>query len=146
MKRKIETSIDIAASAPAVWKILTEFGLYGDWNPFITNVSGSVREGTRITVSIKPPGKTEMTFKPLVLTVTPERHITWLGHFLTPGLLDGQHDFRIEDRMAGCRFHQSEQFSGILVRLFGGTFLGATKAGFDLMNIALKERTESAAL
>ena len=42
------------------------------------------------------------------------------------------------------RFIQGEKFSGVLVGLFLHRMEAATKAGFDAMNRALKERAEAA--
>lgn len=84
-----------------------------------------------------------MTFNPVILKLTPNRQLTWLGRFLVPGLFDGMHGFRIEETAGGCCFYQAEQFSGVLVRLFGTSFVTATRCGFDAMNAALKERAEA---
>jgi hypothetical protein len=83
-----------------------------------------------------------MTFKPSVLEVEPERVLRWLGRVLIPGILDGEHELRLEP--AGdtqVRFLQVERFSGVLVPLFGKT-LEQTRRGFDAMNEALKARAE----
>ncbi len=56
-----------------------------------------------------------MTFKPKVLAAARNRELRWLGRLIMPGLFDGEHSFRIEDRGRSCRFHQTETFSGILV-------------------------------
>ena len=45
-------------------------------------------------------------------------------------------------RAGGCRFHQTERFSGVLVPLFGAGLLEATRRGFEAMNVVLKARAE----
>ena len=88
-----------------------------------------------------------MTFKPKVLHVEPGREFRWLGHFLLPGVFDGEHYFKIEalaeDRV---RFVQGEIFRGLLVGLMSiMRVTGNAHLGFQEMNQALKERAEQAA-
>lgn len=140
----IDTSIDIAASPARVWEILTDFAAYPQWNPFITRVAGLPVAGGRLVVTIQPPGRKPMMFRPIVLAATPEVELRWRGRLLMPGLFDGEHLFRLSPADGGCRLDHSEVFSGLLAGLLGGT-LPATRRGFVAMNEALKARAESIA-
>jgi hypothetical protein len=142
--RRIETAIDIAASPRAVWTVLIDFAAYPDWNPFIRRLQGEPTVGTRLEVTVQPPGSSAMTFKPTVLAAEPEHELRWRGRVLVPGLFDGEHAFRLEPIKSGCRFHHGERFGGLLVPLFGG-MLKSTEQGFVAMNEALKRRVEAAA-
>jgi hypothetical protein len=83
-----------------------------------------------------------MSFKPTVLAAEPGRELRWLGRFLVPGLLDGEHRFAIEPLPEGrSRFIQSERFTGLLVRPLRNT-LRKTELGFEQMNEALRLRAE----
>lgn len=84
-----------------------------------------------------------MVFRPTIIAATPNQKLIWLGHLILPGLFDGRHELRIEDRGGNCRFYQSEQFSGILVPLFGTKLFNATKLAFEAMNAALKQKAEA---
>jgi hypothetical protein len=141
--RLIETTIDIRAPATRIWSILTAFSAYPAWNPFIIAAEGEPRPGARLKITIAPPGRPPMTFRPVVLVAVPERELRWLGRLLLPGLFDGQHEFQLEQREAACRFHHSERFSGILLPLFGDGLFQATREGFEAMNAALKKRAEA---
>jgi hypothetical protein len=140
--RRIETAIEIDASRKRVWALLTDFAGMPSWNPFIKSIVGSPTKGSRLSVQIVPPGKSAMRFNPTVLAVKQERELRWLGHFLLPGVFDGEHYFLLdpagEDR---TRFTQGEKFTGFLVTILGGT-LSATENGFNAMNAALKQRAE----
>lgn len=84
-----------------------------------------------------------MRFKPTVITVRPERELRWLGHFLVPGIFDGEHFFLLEPIGEDqTRLTQGEKFSGLLVGLFGGTLSTTVEAGFKAMNTALKREAE----
>lgn len=140
----IDTSIDIAATPTRVWEILTDFAAYPQWNPFIVRVAGLPVVGGRLVVTIQPPGRKAMMFRPVVLAATPEVELRWRGRLLMPGLFDGEHLFRLSPADGGCRLDHSEVFSGVLAGLLGGT-LPATRRGFVAMNEALKARAEGSA-
>jgi hypothetical protein len=141
--RQIQTSIDIVASPTQVWSVLTDFPAYPRWNPFITSIEGKPHPGAPLKVTIVPPGRRPVTFHPVVLTATPWHELRWRGRLLIPGLFDGEHAFRLELlSTAGCRLHHTERFSGLLVGLVGGSFLDATREGFEEMNRGLKRQAE----
>ncbi len=143
--RRIRHEVEIGAPAARVWTVLTEFGSYPDWNPFIRSISGEARAGSRLEVRIQPPGGRGMTFRPTVRAVQPGRELRWLGRLLVPGLFDGEHALRIEPLDEGrVRFVQEESFAGLLVPLLGGA-LRRTEEGFVQMNEALKRRVERGA-
>ena len=141
MMQRIATTIDIAAPAHTVWRILTDFAAYPDWNPFIRRLSGELLVGSRLEVTLQPPGRRPMSFRPVVQRVEPERELRWRGRVLLPGLFDGEHAFVIHPRGGGCRLHHEETFNGLLVPLFS-RMLADTEQGFVAFNVALQRRAE----
>jgi hypothetical protein len=141
--RLIETTTDIQAPAARIWSILTDFPAYPAWNPFITAFEGELRPGARLKITIAPPGHRPMTFRPVVLVVTPDYELRWLGRLLVPGLFDGEHAFGLEQQPESCRFLHGERFSGILLPFIGKQLFEATQQGFEAMNSALKQRAET---
>jgi hypothetical protein len=140
--RELRTETEIGAPPERVWQVLTDFGAYPGWNPFIRSIEGEVKVGSRLKVRIEPPGARGMTFRPTVRAVEPARELRWLGRLFVPGLFDGEHRLALEPLDGGrSRFIQSERFSGLLVSLFAKT-LAATERGFVQMNEALKQRAE----
>lgn len=139
----LHTEISITAPPDHIWHLLTDFASYPHWNPFIRRASGELREGAQLEVYLQPSGARGMTFRPRVLKAEPDRELRWLGHFLIPGLFDGEHIFTIEPLEAGrVRFVQREIFTGILVPLFMRWLEKDTLRGFEEMNRALKLRAE----
>ena len=139
--KELNTTIDIQAPAETVWKILTDFPAYADWNPFITRASGEIFPGAKLSIHITPPGRKGMTFHPTVTNVIPRQELRWLGHLFLPGLFDGEHIFLLHEKVEGfTRFEQKEKFTGILTPLL---HLEKTKLGFEMMNRALKQRAET---
>lgn len=142
--KEIHTQIEISAPAERVWKILTNFSAYEDWNPFIRRVAcNELKAGQVLEIALLPPGGEGWTFYPVLLTVHPVRELKWQGRFILPGLFDGKHCFTI-DPVDEHRvwFVQTEKFSGLLTPFFGG-LLRKTHMGFEEMNRALKTRAES---
>ncbi|WP_343605391.1 SRPBCC domain-containing protein [Fluviicola sp.] len=143
MKKEIKTEIRIQAPAEKVWNILTAFGDYPQWNPFIKSIEGTARVGSKITARIEAPGSKGMTFKPTVLVFDPNKEFRWIGHLLFPGLFDGEHRFELIDNGDHTTtFIQAEKFNGILVPLLRKMLDGGTIEGFRAMNNKLKELCE----
>jgi len=138
MAKQIKTSIIINASKEKIWKILMDFENYSKWNSFIKSISGTAAVGNKIQVTLQG-----MTFKPTILSLKENIEFKWLGHFWFKGLFDGEHIFKLTDLGNGTtRFEQSENFNGILVKLFSKSLDKDTKNGFKQMNMELKLRAE----
>ena len=85
----------------------------------------------------------KMPFKPTVLKFQKHKEFRWKGHLIIPGIFDGEHHFIFEDLGNGSvRFNQGEVFSGILVPLFKKQLNTKVKAGYEAMNVKLKELSE----
>jgi len=139
----LETQIDIDAPVERVWSLLVDFPAYPRWNPFVRSIEGILEAGQSLKVFIQPQGANGMRFQPTVLAVQPNRELRWKGKLFLPGLFDGEHCFKLEEKPGGgLTFHQSETFSGILVPLFRRSLDGSTKQGFVAMNEALKREAE----
>ena len=141
--KELSTEIEISASVGTVWAILTDLSGFAEWNPFIRQAEGKIKEGEQLSIRIEPPGGKGMTFKPTVTLVDPLRGFRWLGRFVVPGLFDGEHIFEMTAMADGLiRFVQRENFSGLLVPLLWSSMAASTKKGFEAMNGALKTRSE----
>ena len=140
-QRTLQAEIIINASATDVWKVLTDFEAYPQWNPFIRQVTGKAEPGEKLTLQMRLGNRT-MTIRPTVLFVQPQRELRWLGHLFIPGVFDGEHSFVIEPLgERKVRFIQSEEFNGLLIP-FSKSLLNETEQNFNEMNRALKERAE----
>ena len=143
MSREIRTEIAIRTSPERVWAVLTEFGSYREWNPFVREISGEARVGARLTVRLQEEGGRTMTFRPRVLVWGPGRELRWLGRLGIPGLFDGEHSFALAPAAGGVTFSQTEQFRGLLVPFLWKRLQRGTKPMFVRMNEALRARAET---
>lgn len=139
---RISTSVDIHATPERVWAVLTDFGAYATWNPFIREGSGQATVGSTLTLRMFPRNGRPMTFRPTVLTAEPGRSLRWRGRFVVPGLFDGIHAFELTPSDGGTRLVQSEDFTGLLVP-FLGKMIARTEESFRDLNEALKRHVES---
>ena len=140
--KTISVTTHIPSPPDVVWKILTDFPTYVDWNPFITRASGDPQVGHKLSIRIVPPGGGGMTFRPRVTAVEPGQLLEWFGTLGVQGLFDGRHAFVLKPTAGGTTLTQTETFSGLLVPLMTGV-LQRTKKGFENMNNALLSRAGS---
>ena len=137
MSKIITTHVTINAPVDAVWRTLVQLDSYRRWNPFITAAAGTFVVGDRLDLTIQPPGKRAMSFRPWVTAIEEHRYIEWLGRLGMPGIFDGRHSFTLTPTASGrTLLQQSETFSGALIP-FSGSLLTRTRGGFDAMNEAL---------
>jgi len=142
-RTELRTEIEIRAPAAHVYRILTDFPRYSEWNPFITSVSGRAAVGEQLEVALSLPEGKDYRFKPRLVSVRANGELRWQGRFLVPGLLDAEHFFQVNEQGPHVsRFVHGEDFSGLLLRFMTQT-LTLTARGFVYMNEALKKRAES---
>jgi hypothetical protein len=140
---QLRTEIEIDARPAAVWAVLVDLERHAEWNPFLVQASGEVREGERLRVRLSPPGGRAITMRPRVTVADEARTFEWLGHLGVRGLFDGRHRFDLEPLGDGrTRLVQSETFTGLLVPLLARFLEAKTRAGFVAMNEALRARVE----
>lgn len=146
MKKELISSVDIAAPAPVVWKVLADLEAFCRWNPFITSAEGPLQVGGRLTLRMQPVGGSTMTLRPSVVEVVEGHRLRWQGRLVVRGLFDADHLFVVEPLDAGrSRLVQQERFDGLLVPLFRRSLDRGTLPAFHAMNEALKERAERSA-
>jgi len=79
-----------------------------------------------------------------LLPVTAERELRWLGQWVMPKVLDGDHRFVLTALGARrMRLEHEERFGGGLVPLVASRLMRSMQAGFEALNQALKARAES---
>lgn len=99
--KNLHTEIVINAPLNIIWKHLTDFDKHSEWNPFIKSISGSISVGSRLAVTIQPPGQNAMDFTPELLVVKENEELRWLGRVFMPKLFDGEHYFILEGNSNG---------------------------------------------
>lgn len=141
--KEVRSEIEIASYPESVWKILTDFATYDQWNPFINKIIGLPTEGSKIDIYIETPSGKNRKYSPRITKVEEGRELRWFGKSSLPGFLNAEHIFTIEElQPESVRFIQREVFDGLLTRLFGKGLDTDVMQGFQDMNEALKKRAE----
>ncbi len=141
---EFKTEIEISARPERVWEILIDFKKYPIWNPFIRQIIGRAESGSQLEIFLESPGGKIIKFMPRVTISNPNTELRWLWKLFISRLFEGEHIFIIKTLDKGnVLFIQKELLNGILVPLFGKMLFAKTRAGFEEMNKALKERAEA---
>jgi hypothetical protein len=141
--KEVRSEIEINSYPESVWKILTDFATYDQWNPFINKIIGLPTEGSKIDIFIETPSGKNRKYSPRITKVEEGRELRWFGKSSLPGFLNAEHIFAIEElQPESVRFIQREVFDGLLTRLFGKSLDTDVMQGFQDMNDALKKRAE----
>ena len=141
-KMELRTEVEIEAPPEEVWRVLTDFVRYHEWNPFIVAVEGALSPGADLRVTLTFPSGEEKRQRCRLLVCDSCEHLRWRTKVLFGVVLDSEHFFRL----VGCddgrtRLTQGQDFRGWAVKYMGPTFT-LTARSFVGMNTALKRRVE----
>ena len=140
--KKIKTEIIIDTDVSTVWKVLTDFENYPNWNPFVRSIQGGKCVGDELKVACKTSKGKKVSFQSTILNMDQDKEFRWKGKLGIKGIFDGQHYFKLEQLSENqTKFIHCEDMSGILVSLLGSK-LDEMNISFESMNQALKKECE----
>lgn len=126
-----------------VWQILTEFSEYNKWNPFVREIEGTPKVGSRLKIHLHTSKGKIRTYRPHVTKVEPDKELRWYGKSILPGIFNGERIFTLESISKDqTKFMHKEVFTGILVDLLGNRLDKDMLDSFTEMNEAIKKRSE----
>lgn len=132
--------VDIDAPVERVWEILTNFELYGEWNPFTTRVDTSLEVGAAVDLHVTL-GTRRFRQKERIESVEPPTLLVWGMTMGAAWLLTARREQRLEALGdARCRYVTTDAFSGLLTPLVVLLYGGAIRRGFNAMAVALRAR------
>ena len=144
--KEIHTEIDIKASPEKAWQILTDFGNFPQWNPFIRQINGDPKIGTKLEIHLQTSSGKSRVYRPIVTKVVPNHELRWTGKSFVPRMFNGERIFTIELLKTNhVRFIHREIFTGLGAALAGDRLDKDMYQSFEKMNNAFKERVEQAA-
>ena len=142
--KTIETQIMANSTPEIIWKILINFEEYELWNPFMINVVGDTKLGSKIKVMIQTVSGKQRTYYPTITRLQINKELRWKGKSFLPGIFDGERIFIIEKSTDNkVLFIHKEIFTGLGVKLVGDKLDKDLRESFEKMNIALKTRAEN---
>jgi uncharacterized membrane protein len=131
------SEIQIDAPAEEVWRTITDFRRWPEWNPEVKSMSvepGDVAEGLVFRWKAGP-GQITST---VAYAVAPKR-IAWTGKTIG---IDALHVWRIEARGDRTFVHTEEAFRGLLARLLRRPMRRTLDGALDRGLVALKREAE----
>jgi hypothetical protein len=139
--KEYHTQIVINASQEIVWKYLTDFATYPNWNPIVGKLEGKMEIGQKISTFIVPLGK---TYSPTLLVFEPNKELTWQGSQGAKFLLAGKHYYILE-KVANTetKLLHGEYFTGIFSTFISKKMLSKMENAFNEHNQILKLRIEN---
>lgn len=141
--KEIYTEIKIRTDVQNIWQILTDFSNYHEWNPFIRDIEGTPKVGSKLTIHLRTSKGKNRTYNPRVTKMDPHKEIRWYGKSLIPGIFNGERIYTLEQIGTDqTKFIHREIFTGILVELLGNRLDKDMFNSFTEMNEALKKRVE----
>lgn len=139
--KEYHTKTIIHASKSTVWKHLTNFEAYKNWNPLVANITGNVVEGGTIHTEIVP---LEETFAAKLLSFKNNQEMVWQGKRIAKFLLAGKHYYRLKsDENGHTVLEHGEYFTGVLSHFIAKKLLQKMENTFIQHNEALKNRIEN---
>jgi hypothetical protein len=130
----------LVADSPrrVVWDVLTDFGSYDEWNPYMVRASGRPIEGTTLKYRRVPVGEEADDVTATVLIVREKRKLEWQVRMVGPGVLDQEQIFRlVQLGPERVRIVTETRFEGVLAPFVD---TDARREGLALMVRALARR------
>jgi hypothetical protein len=128
---------EINASPEKVWAILTDASKYPEWDVQMIRLEGKIGLNEKITAHTK---LSDRAFPVTVTEFIPNQQMTWVGG-MPLGLFTGVRVFKLEPKGNGVVFKLREDYSGLLLGIFGRTLPDLNKV-FAEFAANLKKRAE----
>ncbi|HWR02047.1 MAG TPA: SRPBCC domain-containing protein [Chlorobaculum sp.] len=136
------TEVSIDASRERVWSVLTDFGNYPSWNPFLRKIIGHPGPNGELRITVKLPLFPPVAFDARITSLVPGESIGWYAVFFK-GLLCARHWFELHKiDSEGTLMIHFEEFTGLLSGIVPTILSGVFGKGYLLMNIALGRESE----
>ena len=141
--RQLKAKIQIAAKIDQVWKTLTDFENWHEWNPTVKRVTGQATQGT--TLNITMPGKAgkDMSYPAQIINLQPPTLFRWRAKMIAGFLFANGRVFELKEHDGGTLLVNTEEFSGLMVPLMGNKLNQFVVPALNKMNEALKAKLES---
>jgi hypothetical protein len=139
----IDAALDIEASAETVWEVITDFARYGEWNPFISACSTTLKPGDPIDLQVHLSPSTTRPQREWMLTHTPGREFSYRMKPAPLGALRSRRSHQISVLAPGrCRYDSHFELAGWLQPMVGALLGANLQRGFAGMNRGVKNRAE----
>jgi hypothetical protein len=142
---RIETSAFIAAPPGEVWRVLTDFSAFPQWNPLVLRAEGEPADGARLRLLIAQPDGSGIR-RWLSATIDewrPGEGLAWTGGPWP--IFRGHHWFGLAAKDGGTVLTHGEDMSGLYPWLRRREIAEHFRPGYEQMNAALVRRLQALA-
>ncbi len=141
--KELTTEIQINSRPEILWKVITDFKNYYQWNPILQKIKGEPLIGNQLEVHLRTLGGKNRVYHPKVIKITPNQELRWKGTFFLSQIFSGERIFLIQKLSENTvNFVNKEIFSGIGVMFTPRKMEDDIVASFNKMNEALKKTIE----
>lgn len=139
--KTIASEVTVEATPERTWAVLTDFGAFREWNPFLPRMDARPEPGAPLRATGRLPIGLKLPFTGAIQVVEPPRRLAWQARpVLTPrGAFDIVHTIEVTETDGRTVVRQREDVSGWLVPLLGAVLRQAAR-GQRAMNDALRQR------
>lgn len=136
-------SVEIEAPVEVVWRVLTDFAAYGEWNRFTPSVECSGVPGSPVVLEVCFPGAKPRRQVEVLNVFEAPRRLAWGMHLLAaPVLVANRYQLLEPLGPARTRYTSTDYLSGLLAPVVRRLYEEPMRAGFALAAAGLKERIE----
>ena len=138
------TSLETDVTPAELWRVITDFPAHDEWDPFMSNARGELREGARFTFDARV-GKRTLKIVARFRRVEPERELSWSGpgSKLVGKIMRAHHWIRLTPIEGGTRIDHGEEFRGLVSRLIGHRIVREVRPTYERVNQALVARVHA---
>ncbi len=137
---EVRTQIVINADPTTIWNILLDVKNYPSWNPYIYEITGTIKKGSFVNFRMKN-GDDERKFKAQILELKTNETWAWGGSLLF--FFKARHYFILQPIDAThTRLIQGEYWHGLFGKNFGKKVYRDACVNFEKMNVKLKQLAE----
>ena len=116
---KIHTEITLDAPLERVSELLADTSLYPQWHPLFPQVSGEMRVGDAIVVTVALPGIKSFSVRATIREAVHGHRLGWRYAYRLPGLFSWTYAYEIAELERGrVRFVQDSTYAGLLAPLY----------------------------
>lgn len=134
--KNCHSQIIIQAPVTKVWKLLTDFDRYPDWNPLVGKVWGTVQQKRIIFAHILP---LKTVFPLQITSFKPQQRLAWKGVLLKNSILMGEHYYSLKalDKQS-TELQHGEDFTGWASQWMNQSLLTHLEDSYQYHNQKLK--------
>jgi hypothetical protein len=134
-------TIDIAAPAPRIWSLLSDFDGYRRWNSYNPKASGTLAVGSVVRVEARLGADTHVVDN-VITEVVPEQRLCWRSKNWYGFLVAGTRCRTLEQRGTATTYRHHEIFEGPLAWLIERIMRPRIERGLDTHDADLKRAAE----